>query len=295
MSQRSRPPSKPVRFLPALCAGPRRRALGLAASLFALGCTHGGPKDASADPLGASAAGAPIFFTGVDVVSDGGVEVDHRPWPRCTAPAGPTRFWLHNPGPGWSAQGSPTDADAGGWGLAVDDFDDDGHLDVFLPDFGRSFLFLGDGAGGLHPAHDQLPDQPERAVGALSADHDVDALPDLIVLVKGGPNVILRNTGSGFSRPDDPTASWGEAPGALWTAGGALGDQDGDGWLDLVTATFLDMDDPELPAALAALRWHGYRTENRYMVFQALPHTLSFSTPRWRFLDDCHRRRNIVL
>ena len=47
--------------------------------------------------------------------------------------------------------------------------------------------------------------------------------------------------------------------------------------------------------SLAALRWHGYRTENRYMVFQALPHTLSFSTPRWRFLDDCHRRRNIVL
>ena len=47
--------------------------------------------------------------------------------------------------------------------------------------------------------------------------------------------------------------------------------------------------------ALAALRWHGYRTADRYTVFQALPHTLSFSTPRWRFLDDCHRRRNIVL
>ncbi|MFM2248229.1 MAG: hypothetical protein RL071_4304, partial [Pseudomonadota bacterium] len=74
MSQRSRPPSKPVRFLPAICAGPRRRALGLAASLFALGCTHGGPKDASADPLRGSAEGAPIFFTGVDVVSDGEVE-----------------------------------------------------------------------------------------------------------------------------------------------------------------------------------------------------------------------------
>ncbi len=40
--------------------------------------------------------------------------------------------------------------------------------------------------------------------------------------------------------------------------------------------------------ALAALRWHGYRSENRYIVFQALPHTLSFSTAKWRFLDDCH-------
>lgn len=27
-------------------------------------------------------------------------------------------------------------------------------------------------------------------------------------------------------------------------------------------------------AALAALRWHGYRSENRYTVFQCLPHTL---------------------
>lgn len=26
--------------------------------------------------------------------------------------------------------------------------------------------------------------------------------------------------------------------------------------------------------SLAALRWHGYRSENRYLVFQALPHTL---------------------
>jgi hypothetical protein len=47
--------------------------------------------------------------------------------------------------------------------------------------------------------------------------------------------------------------------------------------------------------ALAALRWHGYRTENRYMVFQALQHTLSFSAPKWRFLDNCHQKRNIVL
>ena len=28
-------------------------------------------------------------------------------------------------------------------------------------------------------------------------------------------------------------------------------------------------------AALAALRWHGYRAESRYIVFQCLSHTLS--------------------
>jgi len=28
-------------------------------------------------------------------------------------------------------------------------------------------------------------------------------------------------------------------------------------------------------AALSALRWHGYRSENRYIVFQCLTHTLN--------------------
>ncbi len=44
--------------------------------------------------------------------------------------------------------------------------------------------------------------------------------------------------------------------------------------------------------ALAALRLHGYRTDKRYVVFQALPHTLGVDTPTWRLLDRCHRERN---
>lgn len=47
-------------------------------------------------------------------------------------------------------------------------------------------------------------------------------------------------------------------------------------------------------AALAALRWHGYRSENRYMVFQCLPHTLNWPAPRWRVLDAAHRKRNLA-
>ena len=33
-------------------------------------------------------------------------------------------------------------------------------------------------------------------------------------------------------------------------------------------------------AALAALRWHGYRSENRYTVFQCLTHTLGWPANR---------------
>jgi len=47
-------------------------------------------------------------------------------------------------------------------------------------------------------------------------------------------------------------------------------------------------------AALAALRWHGYRSENRYIVFQCLTHTLGWPAPRWRVLDAAHRKRNLA-
>lgn len=47
-------------------------------------------------------------------------------------------------------------------------------------------------------------------------------------------------------------------------------------------------------AALAALRWHGYRSENRFTVFQSLTHTLNWPAPRWRVLDAAHRKRNLA-
>jgi hypothetical protein len=47
-------------------------------------------------------------------------------------------------------------------------------------------------------------------------------------------------------------------------------------------------------AALAALRWHGYRSENRYTVFQCLPHTLGWSAVQWRILDGAHQKRNLA-
>src|ERR1700722_5748516 len=44
--------------------------------------------------------------------------------------------------------------------------------------------------------------------------------------------------------------------------------------------------------SLAALRWHGYRPSNRYIVFQVLPHTLSVGPEIWRILSKCHDIRN---
>jgi hypothetical protein len=47
-------------------------------------------------------------------------------------------------------------------------------------------------------------------------------------------------------------------------------------------------------ASLAALRWHGYRSENRFMVFQCLAHTVGWPAARWRVLDSAHQKRNLA-
>lgn len=47
-------------------------------------------------------------------------------------------------------------------------------------------------------------------------------------------------------------------------------------------------------AALSALRSHGYRSENRYLVFQCLEHTLGFTPAQWLLLDQAHKKRNLA-
>ena len=46
--------------------------------------------------------------------------------------------------------------------------------------------------------------------------------------------------------------------------------------------------------ALAALRRRGYRSGNRYLVFQALVHTANLPPSIWRVLIKCHERRNLA-
>lgn len=46
--------------------------------------------------------------------------------------------------------------------------------------------------------------------------------------------------------------------------------------------------------ALYALRRQGYRSDNRYLVFQVLPHTLGLEPAQWRVLAKAHERRNLA-
>jgi hypothetical protein len=47
-------------------------------------------------------------------------------------------------------------------------------------------------------------------------------------------------------------------------------------------------------AALAALRWHGYRSENELMVFQSLSDTLGWPANKRQAFDVAHQKRNLV-
>ena len=46
--------------------------------------------------------------------------------------------------------------------------------------------------------------------------------------------------------------------------------------------------------SLAAMRWHGYRSDNRYLVFQCLQQTIGLENEKWRVLDKCHKQRNLA-
>lgn len=46
--------------------------------------------------------------------------------------------------------------------------------------------------------------------------------------------------------------------------------------------------------ALAALRYNGFRSDKRYIVFQALEHTAAMASSKWRVLSKCHDARNLA-
>jgi hypothetical protein len=46
--------------------------------------------------------------------------------------------------------------------------------------------------------------------------------------------------------------------------------------------------------ALVALRGAGYRSDNRYLVFQVLAHTVGMPAEKWRTLAKAHERRNLA-
>ena len=158
------------------------------------------------------------------------------------------------------------DLDSAGTGIAVLDYDRDGRLDVYVVNGWR--LEGGRVAErGQNALYRQRPDRTfedvteaagvggegEWGAGVTAADYDNDGAVDILV-TNFGRNVLYRNLGNG--RFENVAARVGvEAPG--WNAAASFFDADGDGWLDLYLARYIDCSLDDVLKAQRTLPWRG--------------------------------------
>lgn len=145
-----------------------------------------------------------------------------------------------------------------GNGVCLYDVDDDGRIDIFIPNGSRSRPFptgqeprsalyrnRGDGTFEDITAKAGVASQGYWAQGCAFGDYDDDGRPDLFV-TGFGRYILYRNLGGGTFR--DVTVPSG-LKGRGWSTGAAFGDYDGDGRIDLYVSHYVDYDSssPPLP------------------------------------------------
>ena len=148
------------------------------------------------------------------------------------------------------SQSSGAGAAMFGMGLAVADYNSDGHLDLFVTNIGDNILLAGDGGGAFSDtaaaagvAHGEFRRQQRVSWGAVFFDYDNDGHEDLYVASgyldtddinrRQQPNLLFRNNGAGGF--DDVSAISGAADWGIGR-GAAYADFNADGCLDLYVA-----------------------------------------------------------
>lgn len=172
------------------------------------------------------------------------------------------------------ASGSAVNGDGrveAGMGVAAEDFDGDGDLDLFMTHNAQetNTLYLNDGSAGFADATNRfglgIASLPHTGFGLAWSDFDLDGLLDIFVAngavaimeaQRGAPfpflqaNQFYRGRAGGFE-PTDSRETWGTLP-DLVSRGVAQGDIDLDGDLDLIVTNnhgpvrmYLNQSDPD--------------------------------------------------
>jgi hypothetical protein len=143
-----------------------------------------------------------------------------------------------------------------GGGVAILDYDGDGWPDIYFTN-GPTVAMALDGKKArsalYHNNHDgtftDVSDKagvatPCWAMGASVGDYNNDGRPDLLVACFGGV-VLYRNNGNGTFT--DVTKAAGLSSDKAWATGGAFGDYDHDGNVDLFVSHYVDFHLDDLP------------------------------------------------
>lgn len=167
------------------------------------------------------------------------------------------------------------------FGLVLEDFNNDGWLDLFLPKYDKpgtnysSRLYLNDQVSSFQDVTAQIGFPMTTTMGHTTGDLDADGTPDVLIGT-GNPDFadvdylfLVREDGTGgVSGEDASVASGFQAPGETRCHGHGLGDFDGDGDIDVYVNNGGISNDPATIEENAFLfnegndnRWAGFTLE----------------------------------
>lgn len=181
-------------------------------------------------------------------------------------------------------------------GVALIDYDRDGYPDIYFTNAqsvemalagkkSRSALFHNNHDGTFTDVTDKAGvAYPCWAMGASTGDYNNDGFPDLLVTCFGAV-VLYKNNGDGTFT--DVTKAAGLSSDSGWAAGGAFGDYDGDGFVDLFVSHYVDLNLKDLPTfgSSKTCKYHGIDVQCGPRGLKGSPDNLYHNNGNGTFTD----------